>query len=73
MKMIAEYVLNAEDVRGMMLDWIGAHLSVKTEGYRSSTAHSFNLLLKAVAEGSSLEVVSDDCCGSIDGNTLCEQ
>jgi hypothetical protein len=53
--MIPEYTLNAEDVRGMMLDVMERHLSVKTEGYRSTTHETFNLLLKAAAEGSSLE------------------
>jgi hypothetical protein len=44
--MIPEYALNAEDVRGMMLDVMEAHLGLKTEGYRSTTNESFNLLLK---------------------------
>ena len=61
--MIPENALNAEDVRGMMLDRMERHLSVKTEGYRSSTDQTFNLLLKAVAEGSSLEAVCADSCG----------
>ncbi len=73
MKMIPEYALNAEDVRGMMLDVMEKHLSVKTEGYRSTTNETFNLLLKAVAEGSSLEAVCADSCGAIASNTLREQ
>lgn len=71
--MIPEYALNAEDVRGMMLDVMERHLSVKTEGYRSRTHETFNLLLKAVAEGSSLEAVCADSCGVMDSNTLREQ
>ena len=71
--MIAEYVLNAENVRGMMLDVMEKHLSVKTEGYRSTTNETFNLLLKAVAEGSSLEAVCADSCGVMASNTLREQ
>ena len=70
--MIPEYALNAEDVRGMMLDVMEKHLSVKTEGYRSTTNETFNLLLKAVAEGSSLEAVCADSCGVMDSNTLRE-
>jgi hypothetical protein len=50
--MIAEEYLHAEDVRGMMLDVMERHLSLKTEGYRSTTHETLNLLLKAVAEGS---------------------
>jgi hypothetical protein len=71
--MIPEYALNAEDIRGMMLDVMEKHLSVKTEGYRSRTHETFNLLLKAVAEGSSLEAVCADSCGAMDSNTLREQ
>jgi putative transposase len=70
--MIAEYALNAEDVRQMMLETMEKHLSLKTEGYRSSTEQSFNLLLKAVAESSSLEAVCADSCAAIAGNTLRE-
>jgi hypothetical protein len=57
----------------MMLDRMKAHLSLKTEGDRSSTAQTLNLLLKAVAEGSSLEAVCADSCGTVDSNTLREQ
>jgi hypothetical protein len=71
--MIAEYTLNAKDVRGMMLDVMERHLSMKTEGYRSTTNETFNLLLKAVTEGSSLEAVCADSCGAMDSNTLREQ
>ncbi len=71
--MIPKYVLNAEDVRQMMLDTMEKHLSLKTEGYRSSTDQTFHLLLKAVAEGSSLEAVCADSCAAIAGNTLREQ
>jgi putative transposase len=71
--MIPENALNTEDVRGMMLDRMEKHLSVKTEGYRCSTGQTMNLLLKAVAEGSSLEAVCADSCGVVDSNTLREQ
>jgi putative transposase len=71
--MIPEYTLNAEDVRGMMLNVMEKHLSLKTEGYRSTTHETFNLLLKAVAEGSSLEAVCADSCGVLASNTLREQ
>jgi hypothetical protein len=71
--MIAEYALNAEHVRAMMLNTMERHLTVKTEGYRCTTDQTFNLLLKAVAEGSSLEAVCADSCGTVDSNTLREQ
>jgi putative transposase len=73
MNIIPEHHLNAEDVRGMMLDTMQKHLSLKTEGYRCSTGQTMNLLLKAVAEGSSLEAVCADSCGVVDSNTLREQ
>jgi hypothetical protein len=71
--MIPEYSLNAEDVRAMMLNTMEAHLSLKTEGYRIRTNQTFDLLLKAVAEGSSLEAVCADSCGAVASNTLREQ
>jgi len=73
MRMIPEYALNAEDVRHMMLNTMETHLRVKTEGYRCSTAQTFNLLLKTVAEGSSLEAVCTDSCGIVSSNRLREQ
>lgn len=73
MRMIPEYTLNAEDVRGMLLDRMEKHLSLKTEGYRCSTGQTMNLLLKAVAEGSSLEAVCTDSCGIVSSNRLREQ
>ena len=72
MRMIPEESLKAEDVQQMMLERMERHLSVKTEGYRSSTEQTFNLLLKAVAEGSSLEAVCADSCGIVSSNTMWE-
>jgi hypothetical protein len=66
-------VLNAEDIRRMMLDVMEKHLSLKTEGDRSATNETFNLLLKAVAQGSSLETVCADSDGARASNTLREQ
>jgi putative transposase len=71
--MIPKNELNAEDIHGMMLEVMERHLSVRTEGYRSSTHETFNLLLKAVAEGSSLEAVCADSSGVVASNTLREQ
>jgi hypothetical protein len=70
--MIAEKALKAEDVRGMLLDRLETHLSLKTEGYRSWTEPTMNLLLKAVAQGSSLEAVCADRCGVVDSHRLRE-
>jgi hypothetical protein len=73
MKIIPENALQAEDVRGMMLEVMEGHLSLKTEGYRSSTQRTMNLLLKAVGEGSSVEAVCADTMGAGASNTLREQ
>ena len=73
MRRIPEESLKAEDVQQMMLERMEKHLSVKTKGYRSSTEQTFNLLLKAVAEGSSLEGVCKDSCGIVSSNTVREQ
>ena len=73
MRMIPEYALTAEDVWEMMLDAMENHLSLKTEGYRSSTRQTLDLLLKAAAEGSSLEAVCADSCGAVASNTLRDQ
>lgn len=71
--MIPEYALKAEDVQAMMLNTMERHLGLKTEGYRCTTDQTFKLLLKAVAEGSSVEAVCADSCGGVDSNTLREQ
>lgn len=73
MKSIPENSVSAEDIREMMLTPMEKHLTLKTEGYRSSTKQTFNLLLKAVAEGSSLEAVCADSSGVVDSKTLREQ
>ncbi len=71
--MIPKYTLNAEDVRAIMVKTMERHLSVRTEGYRCTTTQTFDLLLKAVAEGSSIEAVCADSGGAVDSNTLREQ
>jgi hypothetical protein len=71
--MITEYAVNAEDVRAMMLNVMESQLSLKTEGYRSTTNETFNLLLKVVAEGSNMEAVCADSCAVVDSNALREQ
>jgi len=64
--MIPKSALKAEDVRAIRLNTMVRHLSLKTEGYRSTTNEMFNLLLKAVAEGSSGESVCADRYGEVD-------
>lgn len=73
MKSIPEHELRAEVVHQMLLDTLQSHLSLKMEGYRCTTEHVFNVLLKAAAEGSSLEAVCSDQVSGLDGNTVREQ
>lgn len=73
MTIIPKNQLKAEDVHQTMLETLHSHLSLKTEGYRCTTEQVLNVLLKAAAEGSSLEAVCNDQSGGIDGNTLREQ
>jgi len=72
MKSIPEHELKAEVVHQMLMDTLQSHLSLKTEGYRCTTEQVFNVLLKAAAEGSSLEAVCSDQAGGLDGNTVRE-
>lgn len=72
MKSIPEHELKAEEVHQMLLDTLQIHLSLKTEGYRCTTEQVFNVLLKAAAEGSSLEAVCSDQPSGLDGNTVRE-
>jgi hypothetical protein len=71
--MIPEHELKAENVHRMMLTTLQAHLSLKTEGWRCTTEQTLNILIKAVADRSSLEAVCTDAARLVDGNTLREQ
>lgn len=71
--MIPEHELKAEDVQRMMLKTVQSHLSLKTEGWRCTTEQTLNTLVKAVAEGSSVEAVCADADGLMSGNRLREQ
>jgi putative transposase len=73
MKIIPENQLKAEDVHRMLLETLQTHLSLKTEGYRCTTEQVLNVLVKAAAEGSSLDAVCSDQPSGVDGNTLREQ
>src|SRR5690606_10164091 len=73
MKIIPERELKAEEVHRMLLETLQTHLSLKTEGYRCTTEQVLNVVVKAAAEGSSLEAVCSDQADGVDGNTLREQ
>lgn len=71
--MIPEHELKAEDVHQMMFQTLQTHLPLKTEGWRCTTEQTLNSLIKAVAEGSSVEAVCADADGGLSGNRLREQ
>lgn len=70
---IPEYALDAEDVRQAMLRTMQSHLSLKTDGYTCTTEMTVSVLLKAAAQGSSIEAVCADLSEVADSNTLREQ
>ena len=72
MKIIPKNELKAEEVHRMLLETLQTHLSLKTEGYRCTTEQVLNILVRAAAEGSSLEAVCSDQPSGINGNTLRE-
>jgi hypothetical protein len=71
--MIPKYELKAEDLQQMVLTTAKNHLSLKTEGYRCSTEQTLNVLVKAAAEGRSLEAGCGESPDIVDSNTLREQ
>jgi DDE family transposase len=73
MTMIPEYRLHAEDVRQAMLKTMQSYLSLKTDGYTCTTEMTLSVLLKAAAQGSSIEAVCADLSEVADSNTLREQ
>jgi len=73
MTMIPDYALHAEDVRQAMLKTMASYLSLKTDGYTCTTEMTHSVLLKAAAQGSSIEAVCADLTEVADSNTLREQ
>jgi putative transposase len=71
--MIPKYELKAEDIQQIVVTTAENHLSLKTEGYRCSTKQTWNVLVKAAAEGRSLEAVCGESSDLVDSNTLREQ
>lgn len=70
---IAQAVLKAKDICGMVVDTLQKHLSLKTEGWKCRTEQSLQLVVKALASGSSLEATCQDSCGVVSSNRLREQ
>jgi hypothetical protein len=68
--MIPKHALTAKDIHEKMLRVMEQHLTLKTEGHRCRTQQTYDLLLKAAAERSSLQATWADSCGVAHNNTM---
>lgn len=68
-----QQVYSAAQLRNQVLDILEPHLSWTTEGYRSRTRMTLDLMLKAALENTSLDAVCADSHGVVSSNTLREQ
>jgi len=70
--MIPQYELKAEDIRAYTLDILKDHVKLNVNGYRCTTEVILDVVLKASAEGSSVEAASNDLQDAADSNTIRE-
>jgi hypothetical protein len=70
--MITEYRLTAKNVRQKTMNTLTEHLSLQAQGYRCTTEMVLDVLLKASAEGSSIEAACQDLVGVAGSNTVRE-
>jgi putative transposase len=70
--MIPEYRLTAADVRHQTMKTLTEHLSLEANGYRCTTEMVLDVVLKASAEGSSVEAACQDLGGVAASNTVRE-
>jgi hypothetical protein len=68
--MIHEYRLTAEDVRCQTMKTLTEHISLNAHGYRCTTEMVLDVILKASAEGSSIEAACEDLEEVVDSNTI---
>jgi putative transposase len=68
--MIAQAELSAEEVRGLALEVMERHLNLEVSGYKCDSQMLRNMLLKAAADGLSIEVVCAELSGMAASNTL---
>ena len=68
--MIAQRELTAEDVRRLALEVMDRHVKLAVNGYKCDSAMLHNVLLKAAAEGLSIEAVCGELSGLAASNTL---
>ena len=70
--MILEHCLTAADVRYQTMKTLTEHLSLAVHGYRCTTEMVLDVILKASAEGSSVEAACKDLVGVAASNTIRE-
>lgn len=68
--MIAHPELTADEVRRLALEVMERHLKLKVSGYKCDSDMLYNVLLKAAAEGMSIEAVCQELDGLAASNTL---
>jgi len=68
--MIPEYRLTAANVRHQTMKTLTEHLSLEADGYRCTTEMVVDVVMKASAEGSSLEAACQDLVGVVASNTV---
>ena len=68
--MIAKEQLNAKEMRDVVQKVGQAHLPLQAEGYQCDTEMLYDVLLKAAAEGISLEAACNDLEEVVNSNTL---
>lgn len=70
--MIPKYQLTAADVRHQTMKTLTEHLTLEAHGYRCTTEMMLDVVLKASAEGSSVEAACQDLVGVASSNTVRE-
>src|SRR4051794_9845141 len=68
--MIAQPELTAEQVHELALEVMRRHLNLNVNGYKCDSTMLHNVLLKAAADGQSIEAVCQDLSGLAASNTV---
>src|SRR5579871_3985278 len=68
--MIAHAELTADEVRRLALEVMERHLKLQVRGYKCDSDMLYNVLVKAAAEGMSIEAVCQELGGLAASNTL---
>src|SRR5262245_54503757 len=68
--MIAHVDLTADEVRRLALEVMQRHIQLQLSGYKCDSDMLYNVLLKAAAEGMSIDAVGQELDGLAASNTL---